>query len=64
VVVNLRAGGTALFGRPWLQPVIGVSNVFGTRYVGSVVVNATGGQYYEPAPQRIYYAGLTVGINH
>jgi outer membrane receptor protein involved in Fe transport len=44
--------------------VIGVSNVFGTRYVGSVVVNATAGQYYEPAPQRVYYAGLTVGINH
>ncbi len=64
VVVNLRAGGTALFGRPWLQPVIGVSNVFGARYVGSVVVNATGGQYYEPAPQRIYFAGLTVGVNH
>jgi len=64
VVVNLRVGGTALLGRPWLQPVLGVSNLFDKTYVGSVAVNATGGQYYEPAPGRVYFAGLTIGVNH
>jgi iron complex outermembrane recepter protein len=62
-VVNLRAGGTALFGRPWLTPVLGVSNLFGVRYVGSVAVNAALGRYYEPAPQLVYYLGLTLGVN-
>jgi iron complex outermembrane receptor protein len=62
--VNLRLGGTALLGRPWLQPVIGVSNLFNKSYVGSVAVNAAAGRYYEPAPTRVYYAGLTVGYNH
>ena len=64
MVVNLRLGGTALFGRPWLQPVLGVSNVFDKMYVGSVAVNATAGRYYEPAPGRVVFAGLTVGYDH
>lgn len=62
--VNLRLGGTALLGRPWLQPVIGVTNLFDKSYVGSVAVNATAGRYYEPAPTRVYFAGITVGYNH
>lgn len=61
-IVNLRLGGTALFGRPWLQPVLGVSNLFDKMYVGSVAVNATAGRYYEPAPGRVIFAGLTVGV--
>ena len=63
-VVNLRLGGTALFGRSWLQPVLGVSNLFDVSYVGSVAVNAAVGQYYEPAPGRVVFLGLTVGVNH
>src|SRR6185437_7480510 len=38
-LLNLRAGATAAFGRPWLSPVIGVQNVFDRHYVGSVAVN-------------------------
>lgn len=63
-VFNLRAGGTALFGRPWLAPVVAVQNVFDTRYVGSVAVNAAGPsidatKFYESAPGRTWYVGLS-----
>ena len=64
LVMNIRLGGTALFGRPWLQPVIGVSNILDEMYVGSVAVNAAAGRYYEPAPGRVFFAGLTAGLNH
>ena len=67
-VLNLRAGGTAMFGRPWLQPVIGVQNLFDRRYVGSVAVNASGAtiaatKFYEPAPGRTWYVGLSAATS-
>jgi iron complex outermembrane receptor protein len=49
-----RVGGTRL--APWL----GINNLFDRRYVSSVVVNAARGRYYEPAPGRNLYVGLTV----
>jgi iron complex outermembrane receptor protein len=63
-ILNLRAGGTAVFGRPWLAPVIGVQNVFDRRYIGSVAINASGAtiattKFYEPAPGRTWYVGLS-----
>jgi iron complex outermembrane receptor protein len=62
VVMNVRAGATATFGRPWLSPIVGIQNVFDTQYVGSVSVNASGGKYYEPAPGRVVYVGLTAAF--
>jgi len=63
-IVNARIGGVAAFGWPWLSPVFGVQNAFDKRYVGSVAVNAAGtpatGKFYEPAPGRTWYFGLTV----
>jgi iron complex outermembrane receptor protein len=62
-LTNLRIGGTAVFGRPWLSPVVGVQNVFDRRYVGSVAVNAAGtlatAKFYEPGPGRSWFAGLS-----
>ena len=60
-VMHVRAGGSAIFGKPWLSPVIGVQNVFDRRYVGAVSANAQFGRYYEPAPGRTWFAGLTLG---
>lgn len=62
-VANLRVGGTAVFGRPWLSPVVGVQNLFDRRYVASVAVNASGAslattKFYEPAPGRAWFIGL------
>jgi iron complex outermembrane recepter protein len=59
-ILNLRAGGIAVLGKPWLSPIVGVDNVLGQRYVGSVAINAAAGKYYEPSPGRTWYAGLQV----
>jgi iron complex outermembrane receptor protein len=59
-VANVRVGGTAVFGRPWLSAVVGVQNVFDRRYVSYVNINANAGKYYEPAQGRLVYAGLTL----
>jgi iron complex outermembrane receptor protein len=64
-IFNLRAGGAAAFGSSRLSPMIGVQNLFDRHYVGSVAINAAGGslattKFYEPAPGRSIYVGLSV----
>jgi iron complex outermembrane receptor protein len=36
-----------------------IENVLDRKYVGSVIVNATNAQYYEPAPERAFVLGFT-----
>jgi iron complex outermembrane receptor protein len=59
-IANVRIGGTVGLGRSSIAPVVGVHNLFDRRFVSSVSVNATGGKYYEPAPGRIVFVGLTL----
>ena len=47
------AGGVWLFA--------GATNLLDAEYIGSVVVNAFGGRFYEPAPGRGLYVGLRAG---
>jgi iron complex outermembrane receptor protein len=61
VVVDLRFGYTARAVSVQIVPFLGINNVFDVRYNSSVVVNATAGRYYEPAPGRNVYAGLRFG---
>jgi iron complex outermembrane receptor protein len=56
-VTNLRAGWDGVR----VAPFVAVQNLFNRKYVGSVVVNAAAGRYYEPAPGRNVYVGLTIG---
>src|SRR5882672_2606042 len=58
---NVRVGWDGKAGGMRLAPFIGVNNVFNHRYVGSVVINAARGRFYEPAPSRNIYVGLSVG---
>jgi iron complex outermembrane receptor protein len=44
-----------------LEPFVAVRNLLDRRYAASVVVNAAGGRYYEPAPGRTAMAGVKVG---
>ena len=55
-VTNLRLGREG----GGVSPFVAVSNVFNRLYVGSVVINAAGGRYYEPAPGRSVYFGVSV----
>lgn len=41
-----------------LEPVVGVDNVFDQTYASNVVVNATGGRFFEPGPGRTFYVGV------
>lgn len=58
---NLRAGWDGTAGSTRLSPFIGINNAFNHLYVSSVVINAARGRFYEPAPGRNVYLGLSVG---
>src|SRR5207249_11812201 len=51
--------GTA--GSVRVRPFLGFNNVFNRSYVGSVVINAARGRYFEPAPGRNMYLGFSLG---
>ena len=56
----LRVGWDVRVGAMRIAPWLGVNNLFDRRYVSSVVVNAARGRYYEPAPGRNVYLGVTM----
>jgi iron complex outermembrane recepter protein len=58
---NIRAGWDGKVGSMSLAPFIGINNVFNHHYASSVVINAARGRYYEPAPGRNVYLGMSVG---
>ncbi len=58
---TLRAGWDGAVGGLRLSPFVAMQNVFDEKYVGSVVINAALGRYYEPAPGRNVYFGLSLG---
>ena len=58
---NVRVGWDGTAGRVRLAPFLGINNAFNHRYVSSVVINAARDRFYEPAPGRNMYLGLSVG---
>ena len=60
-LVDLRFGaGEIHAGGAILSPFFGLTNLTNARYASSVVVNAFGGRYFEPGPERGGYAGLSL----
>jgi len=55
-----RAGWDGKVGSLRVSPFLGLSNVFNRKYVSSVVINAARGRYYEPAPGRNLYIGVSI----
>lgn len=43
-----------------LRPFLGINNIFDERYNSNIRINAFGARYFEPAPERNTYAGITV----
>jgi len=43
-----------------VRPFLAVNNLFDRSYSSSVVINAAGGRYYEPAPGRNLYLGAAI----
>ena len=61
---NIRLGWDGNAGWMRLSPFVAVNNAFNHLYVSSVVINAARDRYYEPAPSRNFYVGLSVGAGH
>jgi iron complex outermembrane receptor protein len=59
-VSSLRFGYDVELGDFSLAPFIGVTNVFDEEYTANVRLNAFGGRYFEPAPGRNGYAGVSL----
>lgn len=59
-VVDLRLMLEQRLGSTVLSPFAAIANLTDARYNSSVVVNAAGARYYEPAPRRNYYIGMAV----
>jgi len=59
-IFNARLVTSGALGSSGAELVVGAQNVFNTRYVSSVSVNAAGGKFYEPGSQRSVYVGLTL----
>lgn len=63
-VVDARAGvADWRFGNWVFEPFIGVNNLTDERYNAEIRINAFGGRYYEPAPDRHFYGGLAIRYN-
>ncbi len=58
---DLRVGASEISaGHMRLSPFAGITNLTNVRYATSVVVNAFGGRYFEPGPDRGGYVGLSM----
>ena len=46
--------------RNWkILPYMGMNNIFDTEFNSNIRINAFGSRYYEPAPERNSYLGIT-----
>jgi iron complex outermembrane receptor protein len=61
-VLHLRGGVRRLFGSPAASVVVGAQNLFNRAYSSSLSVNAARGKFFEPAPGRTVFVGVTIGI--
>ena len=59
-VSNLRVGYNGIFGDWEVSPFLGVNNLFDENYNNNIRINAFGGRYFEPAPERNAYIGISI----
>jgi iron complex outermembrane receptor protein len=59
-VFNARIVTSGGMGHSGAELTVGAQNLFNTRFVSSVNVNAAGGKFYEPGSQRSVYVGFTL----
>ena len=57
-VFNGRVGKNIEAGGDRLTVYFGIDNLFDEVYFDNIRINAFGGRYYEPAPDRTFYTGL------
>jgi iron complex outermembrane receptor protein len=59
-VSNLRLGQSVFYDDWEVASFLGVNNLFAEDYNDNIRINAFGGRYFEPAPERNAFIGITV----
>lgn len=59
-IFNARVVTHVGMGRSRAELTIGAQNLFNTKYVSSVSVNAAAGKFYEPGSQRSLFVGVSI----
>jgi iron complex outermembrane receptor protein len=59
-IFNARVVSSALWEGSGAEITFGAQNLFNTRYISSVSVNAAAGKFYEPGSQRSLFVGLSL----
>jgi iron complex outermembrane receptor protein len=62
-VASLRFGYDLVLGDFSVSPFVGVNNVFDEEYTANVRLNAFGGRFFEPAPGRNGFAGVSLNYH-
>jgi iron complex outermembrane receptor protein len=60
---NLRFGFERELNGMTVAPFIGINNVFDETYSANVRINAFGGRFFEPGPDRNLYAGVNLSFD-
>ena len=60
--VRLQGGKTISFGGVEANLFAGINNLFNVRYFDNIRLNAFGKRYFEPAPGRNIFFGVSVGL--
>ena len=63
-VANMRFGLRKTIDKLDIEPFIGINNVFDTDFTANVRLNAFGGRYFEPGPDRNVYGGVSVRFRY
>jgi iron complex outermembrane receptor protein len=61
-VVNARLGFAQTAGGATWREFVRVNNLFDRNYAGSVIVGDTNGRFFEPAPGRNWFVGVSVDV--
>ena len=61
-IFNGRVGKKIEAGDDDLTVYFGIDNLFDEVYFDNIRINAFGGRYYEPAPDRTFYTGLSYAL--
>jgi iron complex outermembrane recepter protein len=59
---NARVGFAQVIGNTKFAEYVRVNNLADVNYIGSVIVGDTSGRYFEPAPGRNWFAGVSVNV--
>jgi iron complex outermembrane receptor protein len=62
-VSTLRAGGTFRAGAVTVEPYVGINNLFDEDYFQNVRLNQGFARFFEPAPGRNVYGGVTLRVD-